>query len=80
MFLRSSVDQVKIFVQGRISRPINGSKLVFHMKMRLAGLYKSHDLMTLILLTSDFGQFSMVKIFVIGRLLSSVDGSKLIFY
>ena len=42
--------------------------------MRLAGIYKTHDLMAYIsqsahsLLTSDFGQFSMVKIFVIGRL------------
>ena len=27
--------KVKIFVQGRISRPINGSKLIFHMRMYL---------------------------------------------
>ena len=27
----SSVDQVNIFAQGRISRPVNGSKLIFHM-------------------------------------------------
>ena len=49
--------------------------------MRPAGIYKSHDLMTIFhgLLPSDW-QFSMVKIFVKGRLLSSVDGSKLIFY
>ena len=41
-----SVDHVKIFVQGRISRPINGSKLIFHMRMytRPAGICKSHDL------------------------------------
>ena len=26
--VRTSVDQVNIFVQGRISRPINGSKLI----------------------------------------------------
>ena len=32
---RPSVDQVRIFVQGRISRPINGSKLIFHMRMYL---------------------------------------------
>ena len=31
----SSVDQVKCFVQGRISRPINASKLIFHMRMYL---------------------------------------------
>ena len=30
-----SEDQVKIFGQGRISRPINGSKLIFHMRMYL---------------------------------------------
>ena len=30
-----SVDQVKIFVQGRISRSIDGSKLIFHMRMYL---------------------------------------------
>ena len=27
--------KVKIFVQGRIARPINGSKLIFHMRMYL---------------------------------------------
>ena len=48
--------------------------------MRPAGIYKSHDLMTRGLLTSDFGQFSMLKIFIIGRFFSSADGSKLIFY
>ena len=31
-----SENQVKIFVQGRISRPINGSKLIFHMRMYLS--------------------------------------------
>ena len=34
-YFRPSIDQVKIFVQGRISRPINGSKLIFHMRMYL---------------------------------------------
>ena len=33
--IHPSVDQVKIFVQGRISRHINGSKLIFHMRMYL---------------------------------------------
>ena len=33
--VRLSVDQIKIFVQGRISRPINGSKLIFHLRMYL---------------------------------------------
>ena len=32
-YVLPSVDQVKIFIQGRISRPINGSKLIFHMRM-----------------------------------------------
>ena len=30
-YVCTSVDQVNIFVQSRISRPINGSKLIFHM-------------------------------------------------
>ena len=30
-----SEDQVKIFVKGRISVPINGSKFIFHMRMYL---------------------------------------------
>ena len=34
-YVLSSVDQVNSFVQGRISRPINGSKLIFHMRMYL---------------------------------------------
>ena len=32
--------QVKIFVQGRISRSINGSKLIFHMSLYLYGTKK----------------------------------------
>ena len=34
-YIHPSEDQVKIFVQGRISRSINGSKLIFHMMMYL---------------------------------------------
>ena len=34
-YVRTSVEQVNIFVQGRISRPNNGSKLIFHMRMYL---------------------------------------------
>ena len=45
-YVRMSVDQVNIFVQGRLSRPINGSKLIFHM---------SHNLMTYISRSIDFG-------------------------
>ena len=32
-YVRPSVAQVKIFVQGRISRSINGRKLIFHMRV-----------------------------------------------
>ena len=35
LYVRPSVDQVNIFVQGRISRPINGSKLIFHIRIYL---------------------------------------------
>ena len=31
-YIHPSKDQVKIFVQGRISSPTNGSKLIFHMR------------------------------------------------
>ena len=50
--------------------------------MRPAGIYKSHDLMTYIFRSTDFGfgQMIKVKIFVQGRILSSTNGSKLIFY
>ena len=34
-YIRPSEDQVKIFGQSRISRPINGSKLIFHMRLYL---------------------------------------------
>ena len=33
--VRPSEDQVKIFGQGRISRPINGRKLIFHLRIYL---------------------------------------------
>ena len=35
VYVHLSVDQVEIFIKGRISRPINGSKLIFHMRMYL---------------------------------------------
>ena len=35
VYVRPSVDQVNIFVQGRISRPINGSNLIFHIRVYL---------------------------------------------
>ena len=73
--------KVKVFVQGRISRPINGSKLIFHMRMYLYETSKSMSFWPIFhgLLTSDFGRFSMVNILIIGRFLSSTDGSKLIY-
>ena len=40
-------------VQDRISRPINGSKWVFHMR-RPAGIYKNHDIMTYFSRSTDF--------------------------
>ena len=76
--------KVKIFVQGRISKPINGSKLVFHITMNLYeasmniqepwphDLYFSH-------LTLDFGQIIKVKIFVQG-VSRPINGSKLVFH
>ena len=50
--------QVKFFVQGRISRPINRSKLIFHMRMyryeTSRNIYKSHDLLSYISRSDDF--------------------------
>ena len=71
--------KVRIFVQGRISRPINGSKLIFRMNMYLyetRGIYEPWppDLYFTVC------WFSMVNIIVIDRGLSYTDGSKLIFY
>ena len=45
-YVHPSVHQVKNVVQGRISRLINGSKLIFHMRMYLHDQqeYMSHDL------------------------------------
>ena len=34
-YIPTSIDHVKIFVQGRISRHFNGSKLIFHMRIYL---------------------------------------------
>ena len=81
--VRTSVDQVKIFVQGRISRPIKDSKLIFHMRMYLYETSRNIQEPWPIFhgpLTSDFGQIIKVKIFVQGRILSSTNGSKLIFH
>ena len=82
-YVHTCVDQVNIFVQGRISRPINGSKLIFHMWMYLYETSRNIQEPRPIFhgpLTSDFGQIIKVKIFVQGRILSSTNRSKLIFY
>ena len=85
VYVRLSVDQVNIFVQGRISRPFNGSKKIFHMRMYLWDQQEYTRAMTSWSifhgpLTSDFGQIIKVKIFVQGRILTSTNGSKLIFH
>ena len=46
--------------------------------MRPAGIHKSHDLMTYISRSTDFGQITKVKIFVQGRI--SINGCKFIFH
>ena len=54
--------KVKIFVQGKISRPIYASKLIFHMRMYLYEISRNNqepsppDLHIHGLLTSDFGR------------------------
>ena len=85
VYIRPSVDQVKIFVQGRISRPINGSKLMFHMRMFLCETSRNiqepwpHDrYFTVHWLRT--GQIFKVKIFVQGRISRPVNGKKLIFH
>ena len=82
-YVRSSVDQVKIFVQGRFSILMVASWYFIWgcISTRPAGIYKSHDLMTYISRSTDFGlgQIIKVKIFVQGKMLSSTNDSKLIF-
>ena len=48
--------------------------------MRPAGIYKSHDLLTYISWSTDFGQIIKVKIFVQGRISRPIKDSKLIFH
>ena len=77
--------KVKIFVHGRISRPINGSKLIFHMRMYLCETSRNiqepcaPDLYFTVY-WPDFGQVINVKIFVQGRISRPINGSKLIFH
>ena len=83
-YVSSSVDQVKIFVQGRISRPINGSKLIFHMRMYLCEIRKNiqepwpHDLCFTILWLWFFARLSRLRFLSKGE--SSTNGSKLVFH
>ena len=79
----SSVDQINIFAQGRISRPVNSSKLIFHMMMYLYETSRNKQEPWPIFhgpLISDFGQIIKVTIFVQGGISSSTNGSKLIFH
>ena len=48
--------------------------------MRPAVIYKSHDLMTYISRSTDFGQIIKIKTFVQGRISRPSNGSKLIFH
>ena len=84
-YMCPSIGKVKIFVQARISGPINGSKLIFHMRMNLYQTSRNiqepwpHDLyFTVHCLWT--GQIVKVKIFVQGRILSSTNGGKLIYH
>ena len=81
----SQIIKVKIFVQGRISRPINGSKLLFHLRMYIYEISRNiqepwppdlYFTVCWLQTSADFACGSMIKIFV----MSSTDGSKFIFY
>ena len=80
-FRSTSEDQVKVFDRDRISRPINGRKLIFHMRIYL---YKTRAMTSWPIfygpLTSDLGQIIKVKIFVQDRISRPIDGRKLIFH
>ena len=88
MYVCPSEDEVNVFGQCRISRPINGSKLICHIRIYLfetSRNIQSHDLMTYISWSTDFvhvyfGQIIKVKIFVQGRISRPTNGSKLIFH
>ena len=77
--VRPSVGQVKIFVKGRISRPINGSKLIFH--MRTKSLWEQQEYTRFMTsrpifhgpLTSVFGHIIKFEISVQGGIISSTD-------
>ena len=86
--VRPSEDQVQIFVQGRISRPINGCKLTFHMRMYLYDTSRHiqepwpHGLYFTV---HWFRTRQIIKVKILSKvdsqdLWSSVNGSKLIFH
>ena len=85
-YVHLSTDQVKIFVQGRISRPVNGSK--FDISYEDVSLWDQREYTRVMTswpifhspLTSDFDQIIKVKIFIQSRILRSTNGSKLIFH
>ena len=83
VYVRTSIDHVKIFVQGRISRPINGSKLIFHMRvcisMKPAGIYKTHNLYFTVHWLQTLAILSRLR-FLSNMVSRLVNGSKLIFH
>ena len=77
--------KVNIFIQSKISRSINCSKSIFHMRMYLWDQQEYTRAMTSWPifhgpLTLDFGQIIEVNIFVQGRISRPINGSKLIFH
>ena len=76
--VRPTEDQVKIFGPGRISRPINGSKLIFHMRIYL---WEEQEYTRAMTSWPIFhGPLTLVKIFGPGRISRPVSSSKLIFH
>ena len=76
--VRPTEDQVKIFGPDRISRPINGSKLIFHMRIYL---WEEQEYTRAMTSWPIFhGPLTLVKIFGPGRISRPVSGSKLIFH
>ena len=75
------------FVQGRISRPVNGSKLLFHLRMYIYEISRNiqepwpPDLYFTVCWLQTLADFPWLRsCHRYCRLMSSTDGSKLIFY
>ena len=85
VYIRTSVDQVKIYVQGRILKPIYGSKLIFHKSMYLYETNRNiqepwpHDLYFMVHWLRTSARLSRLR-FCPRWILSSTNGSKLIFH